>query len=292
MGFFLLMSLKGKTETHWTAIALIPLAILSSSYFAVASRKFVRTASVLVAVSFGVYLLMRVYILFPELPAVGKFRPESHRAAQWAADIKQHSGNLPVVFMNSYQNAAKYNFYTGIPTHSLNNIHGRRSQYNLGNFEEGMQGKKVFFIFNWDKPGTDSLMAGGIKYRYILIDDFRSWGYLWFVPEQRTLECRAGEVLSFPVRAVFSHPPDTSAHTVFQPVVSLQLFGNGIKTVDNATRIAIDSKLFEKALFHLEFRAPDEPGTYSMRISVRSAPFIPPSINSDIIKVKVGGKGE
>jgi len=48
------------------------------------------------------------------------------------------------VFVNSYSNASLYNFYTGIKTHSYSILKGRKSQYNLLNFEANIQGEDVY----------------------------------------------------------------------------------------------------------------------------------------------------
>lgn len=76
----------------------------------------------------------------------------------WANEIKTFSGALPVVFINSYQKASKYWFYSGVKAFSLNTPAYRRNNFNFWPIEKSLQGKSVYAVSTSD-PGffTDSI---------------------------------------------------------------------------------------------------------------------------------------
>jgi hypothetical protein len=84
------------------------------------------------------------------LPFIKK--DEFHRTQEWANAIKDKAAGRPVVFINSYQRASQYWFYTGDSSFSLNNIYYRRSNYNFWPLEAGLQGREVLVVSpdNWE----------------------------------------------------------------------------------------------------------------------------------------------
>ena len=65
--------------------------------------------------------------------------------------IRDKAAGRPVVFINSYQRASQYWFYTGDSSFSLNNIYYRRSNYNFWPLEAQLQGREVLAVSpdNW-----------------------------------------------------------------------------------------------------------------------------------------------
>ena len=58
--------------------------------------------------------------------------------------ITDNTGNVPVVFYNSYQRTSLFWFYSGKPSHSHNPYWDRKSNYNFWPTESNLLGKKVF----------------------------------------------------------------------------------------------------------------------------------------------------
>ncbi len=79
-------------------------------------------------------------------------KDEFHRTGEWANAIKDKAAGRPVVFINSYQRASQYWFYTGDSSFSLNNIYYRRSNYNFWPLEAQLQGREVLVVSpdNWN----------------------------------------------------------------------------------------------------------------------------------------------
>ncbi len=66
---------------------------------------------------------------------------------EWAQNIAQKTDNKPIIFLNSYQMAAKYEFYSGNKAWSYNTINGRRNQFSLWSFPFNQQ--QVYFYTEW-----------------------------------------------------------------------------------------------------------------------------------------------
>lgn len=138
--FFFITSFKSLPQAQWLIVILIPICIIVFPYF-IEHAKARRWLVILGSIQLGIILIIRVFLAFPSLSPIVL---EPHVSQQWIHDLKENTHSKPIVFVNNYRNASLYNFYTGIKTHSYSILKGRKSQYNLVNFEENMQGEDVF----------------------------------------------------------------------------------------------------------------------------------------------------
>lgn len=142
---FLLSSLKGRVEANWTIPGFVGLIVLSHQYFIdrPTSRIWIfRTAIVTLVLVFAV----RVYMLLDLPPSEIIKKDEFHQNVQAAALIREKSGGLPVVVVNSYQRASKYAFYSKQVSFSLNSPLYRRNNFNYWPIEDSLIGKDVYVI--------------------------------------------------------------------------------------------------------------------------------------------------
>ncbi len=171
--FFFLSSFRGHVEPHWTAIAYIPLIILS--YKSIINTKKAKIwIQRLFWPSIAMFLVVRVLLIHEFLPGSWNILTEFHGWDKWANEIKETADGRIVVFTNKYQYPSKYTFYSGEFSHTLNNIYYRKNQYDLWNFEDSIQGKSVMIMHS--KTPTDTLItSNGLIYDYQFIDNFRSY---------------------------------------------------------------------------------------------------------------------
>jgi hypothetical protein len=155
--FFLVSTLKGRVEANWTVPILVPLIILShqalldKTKWAVILWKSVPFTLLLV-------MLARIYMLLDIGPVKGVPKDEFHLNKRWAEAIKSRTDGRPVVFIDTYQKASKYWFYSGIPSFSLNTPDYRRSNYNFWPVERNLQGNPVYVVSALESTYfTDSL---------------------------------------------------------------------------------------------------------------------------------------
>jgi hypothetical protein len=140
---FLISTYKGRVEANWTIAAFIPLMVLSHRYL-VQHYKWQKWVYCSIPVTLVLVLAIRLYLMSWFPPVSWIKRNEFHDNRKWTNEIHQQAGNLPVVFINTYQRASKYWFYTGIPAFSMNSPSYRRNNFNMWPIEDSLIGKTVY----------------------------------------------------------------------------------------------------------------------------------------------------
>ena len=142
IGFFLFSSFKLRPQAQWTAVIMIPLVILAFRQFVENEdqRKWIIRLGM---IQLGILLIARLLFVFDN---VLPFKLEPQIAKTWISTLQENTSNKPIVFVSSYKNAAIYNFYTKIKTHSYSIVERRKSQYDLGDFENKIQGEDVYVV--------------------------------------------------------------------------------------------------------------------------------------------------
>jgi hypothetical protein len=187
--FFFVSSFKSQPQAQWLAAILIPLCILTFPVFIQdsASRKWLYRLGF---AQLAIILLARIILASPSLSPVVL---EPHLAKTWVPQLKAQTHGEPLVFVNSYQNASVYRFYTGIDTHSFGIPRGRKSQYSLLGTESLLQGKTVYGV---GKQLTDQpflvIKAGDSLHGY-RINTFESFQGLQCLIDGDGLEFSPGE---------------------------------------------------------------------------------------------------
>ncbi len=140
--FFLFSSFKTRTQAQWTGLILIPLVILTFPYFIQHQndRKW------LIRLGIAQLVIILIVRLFMANENISPVKLEPHIAKTWITELKEKTKGKPIVFVDSYQNASLYTFYTGIKTHSYSILKSRKSQYDLIDFEDKMQNKNLYVV--------------------------------------------------------------------------------------------------------------------------------------------------
>jgi len=274
--FFLVSSFKGRVEPHWTLVCAIPLvALFFRSGFSITIRpKIIRS---ILVVSLLLILPARALLLAP-LNISGS---DYHNWQKWAHQIETAAEGAPVAIMNSYQKAAKYEFYTGKIGHSLNNIWYRRNQYDLWNSEEKLWKKRVFLFLNKKIENCDSVQATQGVYYYVWVDDFAAYSKVKVLAQPDNIIVNSGDSINLSLS--FDHNyetiPDFSQSAVHPTYLSGHLF-KGSELVDSFyPEIGIINSLFNGRNYPVSFSFEAPPGKYHLILSVQCG-WMPPTINS------------
>ena len=297
---FLLM-LRGRVEANWTIAGLVPLFIIAC----IALERNAKLKSYLYY-TFGISLililaarLMLISQLIPE-PYRDKIHIESHGWKAFAEKVSHLAGDRPVVFVSSYQNASQYRFYTGLEAFSFNSEIYRSNQYDLEGIEQGLQGREVLIvvsgkdlteedILEYNLALSDSIRIPGSGYQYhMIMKDYRSYNFLPVETLIRTIELKSGTEMVVPIR--IKNPGESPVyfggdeqHGVCIYWTLLQ-YGKPVsaRQFEDLSGFTLEKEYITFMLLE----APPEPGTYYLRISIKSR-WLPLGINSRIIKVKV-----
>ena len=151
-GFFLFTALKAFVHFHWTSIALFPLLLLASRFYEEEQRK--RLFQFLVLPLAVAIVVLRLYLMFRIFPVNHINVDYYHGRELWAEDIEKVAGDRPVLFGDNFRESSLYSFYSGHLGVALQSGERRQSQYELWNYEDGLQGREVVLV--QDRPFAGS----------------------------------------------------------------------------------------------------------------------------------------
>lgn len=288
--FFLLSSINSRVEPNWLLACMIPLLVIAYPYVLERSRM-KKSAGAFAIFSLLVFTFFRLNLMFNFVPGFGsEAMSEFYGGKEWAAKIYEAAGKTPVAFCNSYQKAAKYEFYSRQRSISLNNIAYRRNQYDFWSAEDSMQGKRVLFIPNWDPHREDEIIIHANKETLygVFIDNFRSYTKVAVLTENNSYKFKPGQSALFPLTLVNNYPrpvrfglnenyKDSLEYCFFREeaydheksITSLEGF-----TLDSTYKMTASVKI------------PEKEGIYYLRFVIRSG-WLPALINSRLMRVVV-----
>lgn len=142
--FFLVSTIKGHAEPQWTALLSIPLAIILWQWAQASTARHTQQLWRLALLSIGLLLVLR--ILFISQASLGNLNAQFQH--QWVADLQKEAKGRPVVFQNSYRNAALYSFYSGQRAYSFNDLGARRNQFDVWDDEQALHDQRVLLAAN------------------------------------------------------------------------------------------------------------------------------------------------
>lgn len=284
--FFLAMTFKGRVETNWTSIALVPIFALSFKYIETNANKISSLLYKLSFISIGFIIILRTYLIYDFTNDAFHLNPEIHKQKIWANQIKEASKGEHVIFMNSYQKAAKYEFYSGIPSYSLNNVWGRKNQFSL-KFEEDFIGKRIFLIYNNRPKELDSFNINNEWLSYRFIDNFVSYSKIKLIPDTslRYLEKNKDVTFKLFIRDNILNQSDFEINKSFPSYLSYQFFYQNEMISNTQTPILLSNDMMN-GVVDFRVHTPEKEGNYVLNISI-STGYLPPTINSDNIKITV-----
>jgi 4-amino-4-deoxy-L-arabinose transferase-like glycosyltransferase len=286
--FFLVSTLKGRVEANWTVPVLIPLMILGHQYLFDQHRwRTVLTRSTWISIVLVV--ILRFYLAVDIAPSNRISKDEFHKNRQWANSITKETGGVPVTFINSYQRASKYWFYSGIPAFSLNTPVYRRNNYNYWPIENVLLGKRVAALSPYYyKYYSDSIFTARGTTGMRMVDSFYSFSRIK-IESTKVLEVKNGSIQQCRLR--FSTEQSSLDVLQTEPVGSLPVklvitLGDSI-TNSFATGITLSQITKMDQTFIADFPVSLSSGKHEACFSIPTSLPIDPSLNSSPIILKV-----
>lgn len=140
---FLVSTLKGRVEANWTVPAFIPLMVICHQYLK-QNERFRKWLYCSVPFTLLIAAGVRFYMMANVPPSPRLSKDEMHGNKMWTSALQLQAGESPIVFLNTYQRASKYWFYTKDTAFSLNTPYYRRNNFNLWPLEDSLIGKPAF----------------------------------------------------------------------------------------------------------------------------------------------------
>ncbi|MCA0932975.1 glycosyltransferase family 39 protein [Lutimonas saemankumensis] len=166
--FFLISTFSSEPQAQWVIVVSIPLVIISFPYLVI-QLKARRWLFVLGSIQLVILLSARALFAFPSISPIPL---EPHLSTQWVPELYKNTEGRPLIFVNNYSEASLYNFYTGVQTHSYSILKGRKSQYDLLDFEENMQGMNVYSVSKYESDLPEIASRTGRIYYGKAIDNY------------------------------------------------------------------------------------------------------------------------
>lgn len=290
--FFLLSSVRGHVEPHWTAAAFPPMIVLAMLNLEryPGLRKWIR---VLGLASIPVILIIRIYLMVEILPMPVHVSRMFHDKDIWARQIGKVAGDLPVVFKNKYQHPSLYWFYNQKPAFTRNNIMYRRNQYDVWNLEAELHGKQVL-LTHWEKgDSTKVIPTVWDDIYYYDIERFCSFNRLSVRILEEKLRAAPGQQIMVPVR--IGNPTDQKVcldcpcdlpPMLYQSTVDRDRRFQFDRIQDQETPRLTSLEPGEQILLDIRVKVPEKPGDYLLTISFGSELLLP-GINGLPVKLSV-----
>ncbi|HEX2976100.1 MAG TPA: glycosyltransferase family 39 protein, partial [Bacteroidales bacterium] len=135
--FFLIMSFRGHTEPHWTALVSVPLIIIIvRSGYELGRFLYYTLLPSLIIICAARILVVTDILPVRKLDLAGKQEKFEY--------ISYVAGDYPVIFLGSYPYPAAYSYFTGKESMPVNSFFSRRTQYDIWQPEVKYNNKRVF----------------------------------------------------------------------------------------------------------------------------------------------------
>ncbi len=297
----LLLMSRGRVEANWTIAGMVPLFLISFRVFSGSAslRKFLRISA---WITLPLLVLVRLALAVDIIPASmsQKVKLESHGWKEFSHRLSEMAGDRPVVFVGSYQNASEYRFYSGQEAFSFNNVLYRNNQYDLSGMEKELQGREVLVLISReDLPDSvireyglgvpDSIkFPDGHHQLFLPMQDYRSYNFLSLAATPTAWSGKAGSRLKIPLllENPLADPIDFSARPGSRTTLSYTLLQYGDPVLQGDFEDISNLVLGKDYQTTLLLTLPETPGTYYLRVSIRTG-WLPPGINGRIHRLTV-----
>lgn len=282
--FFLLMSLKGTVEAHWTLILSIPVVLLI--YLEMLSEEIIKLFYKIVAFTTTIFVLllqieMKENIVSPFLHITNEF----YDAKDWAMAIQKKCNTEAVIFVNSYQHAARYTYYSQHTGWSVNNLFGRKNQYSLSAADSIFMGKNVAIVSGFDFGFPEKINVLNDTLYVKKTDSFCFYEHIAIsaVPSSFSVRNQSHAIVTLTAKKRYDFP---IFHTTWQqPQVQVNIFqGNKWISFENTDWI-ISEKNYRNP-YTFKFKLPQKSGKYNCYFSIVYA-GMPAGFNSPAYPITV-----
>ena len=123
--FFLAASFRGHVQAQWIAPIMLPLILITFNYL-IEHKKSLNLFCYLALTNITIILFVRIIIANEGIIPI---KLDFHGNKQWTLKVKKLTKNSEKLFVNSFQNASIYWFYTKEKSHYQKNYLGRKNQY-------------------------------------------------------------------------------------------------------------------------------------------------------------------
>ena len=171
--FFLVASFRGHVQAQWIAPIMLPLILITFNYL-VENNTQLKLFNYLAIANIIIILFVRIMIANEGIIPV---KLDFHGNKQWTLKIKELTKGSDKLFINSFQNASIYWFYTKEKIHYQKNYLGRKNQYGFIPGNDIFTSDSIAYITRISKEySTIKMKSSGKDSIFIsFINDYKSF---------------------------------------------------------------------------------------------------------------------
>jgi len=293
--FFLISTLKGRVEAHWTLPAMLCLFMLA--YIALAGQPRRMWLERLASANIALVIIVRMILIFP-IASVDKIRVVGYYFGnqEWAKAIKTKAGDYPVIFYDSFQAPSRYNYYTRTTKgFSYDSRTYRKNQYDIWPLEDSILYRKAYLMVQESMAGQfkeDTIQTVKGTYYGVLLDSVRMYQKVAVNPVAVPANWKKGtmRMLKLRISNPYQQPISLSnTHQKWKCYLEYAFKKDGVLGEFNPVGVNLDQVNLaegESAEVAGTFEAPATAGKYKLILSLRTEPFRG-SRNSNMIAVEI-----
>lgn len=280
--FFLLNTLKGEVQSHWTLIAFAPLVMLVLIRFKQIGNV-PQWFDKLAVANIVLIMALRVSLIAPPGFIKNSSRFQSYYGYRgWAGQLKQKAGDNYVIFISGFQEASKYCYYT-------NSLKGfaydarayRRTQFDIWPIEDSMQRKRALYTMDFKGKGLvlDSFPTARGMWHSMWIDSVSTYQKVDIRTDTKDIKAKPGQQLALDLTITnpYSWPINFKNHGYPHELVIAAIFLQDEKEEFpvrfGPRQDGISIAAHQTIPYHFQFHAPAAKGKYEMVFSIRTTPF-------------------
>lgn len=288
--FFLLISVRDHVEPNWTIPCIISIILVLSEKINTDPALFKYSRRIILP-SIVLVLIFRLILMTSN--EISRVTGYSGKAQKYSF-IGTKAGDLPVIFVGSYQSPSLYHFFTGKEGIVLSSIFSRQTQFDIWQFEKKYHNKPVFVSSVTDKRNR-VYRKGTVHFHGFVTDSLQTVNRMKIVYELKKKSFTPGDSVS--INFNISNPYDYSInfnHSRFPVKVSLFLLkGKDRKDIfelnvclSNALTIIKQGQALSRTLTAV---VPDiPPGNYKLGICLVND--FGPAFNSRFSEIRIEEK--
>lgn len=157
--FFLISSFRGHVQAQWIAPIMLPLILITFNYL-IEHKKNIKLFCYLAMTNIAIILFARIIIA---KEGIIPTKLDFHGNKQWTLKVKKLTKNSDKLFVNSFQNASIYWFYTKEKSHYQKNYLGRKNHYGFIPGNDIFSSDSIAYITRISKESSEIRMKSSGK---------------------------------------------------------------------------------------------------------------------------------
>ncbi len=286
--FYLLLTLRGNVEGNWLYIILIPFSYMGYSLLS-QNQKLQR-------IHYRLFVPATLFILLVRATLAVNFLPNNfitkgiiqkfHNDKKSALAIHEVADDLPVVFINSFQSAAMYHFYTGQRSSSKRDFAGRLTQHDIWKDYIFLRGKKVLVVYNYIDKNLPVIMHNSDTISYTIVNNYQPSEMIKVAMLTPFKTIRAGAEITIPVELTYDLKKIGSAIHFDNSALTYFVINEKKQKIFAEKNIPLSIGDFRSGQIEVPFTAPKKKGTYQLFFAL-TTDWLPFTRNSKEYKIIV-----